>query len=151
MNQEINPASSPVSQPAPKSIPATAEKTNVNSKQESSKAKILLLAVHKDAAGEIMITPIDVEHDIDDQSAMTAMQMLKRKEANDVYIANQGMMKKALGSLYQIFDQRLYRTQFRNFENFCFSLFGTYRIADETVTKGMAKMMKLKAQLEGRA
>lgn len=108
----------------------------------------MLLAVHQDAAGEIIITPIDVEHETDDQHDLSDTEIVKRKELRETQIANDGAMKKALGALYEMFDQRLYREQFRTFENFCFALFGMHRIAEPTVTKAKARVKKLKAELE---
>ena len=57
-------------------------------------------------------------------------------------------MKKALASLFQMFDQRLYREKFRNFENFCFAIFGTHRIEEAVAAKARSRVKTLKAALE---
>ncbi len=118
----------------------------INSKPASS--KVMLLAVHHDADGKIVITPIDVEHEVDDQSDLTASEHAKQKGAVAAYRAGESAVQNGLDALFTIFDQRLYREQFRNFENFCFSIFGTHRIAEAVVTKAKAKVKKLHAELE---
>jgi len=106
--------------------------------------KVMVLAVHTDAAGEIIITPIDVGHETDDQRDLTELETAQRKELRDVCIANDGALKKALSALYGIFAQRLYRAQFRSFEKYCFALFGMNRIPADVVTKAKARVNKLK-------
>jgi hypothetical protein len=144
MATEINTAGSPTTT-APLTAAVNAE-TIVKHGDETP--KVMVLAVHKDAAGELQITPIDVEHEDDDQSDLTELETAKRKEFRDVCIANDGAMKKALGAMHGIFSQRLYRAQFRSFENYCFALFGMHRIPAETVTKAKARVKKLKATMQ---
>jgi hypothetical protein len=126
-----------ISETAPVSAPATAEKSTV-----------MVLAVHRDAAGEIVLTPIDVAHDTDDLRGMSSEEMARRKDLDKTYVEHEGAMKKALGALFEIFDGRLYRTQFRTFENFCFAFYGTHRITEVTALKAKAKAKKLQAELE---
>ena len=109
---------------------------------------VMVLAVHMNAGGKIAITPIDVEHERDDQRELSEMEMLERTDLRDMYNKNAGAMKEALTALYDLFNQRLYRTQFRTFENFCFALFGMHRIPKETERKARARVEKLKASLE---
>jgi len=110
--------------------------------------KMMVLAVHVDAAGEIVITPIDVEHEDDDQRDLSATELADKKNLDETYTASEGAMKMALKALYRMFDQRLYREKFRNFENICFALYGTHRIDEMTATKTKARIKKLRAELE---
>ena len=95
----------------------------------------------------MLITPIDVTHDADDLTPMTAEQMAARKLADQAFRSAQGDMMKALGALYEIFLHRLYRNQFRTFENFCFALYGTHRINDVLMKKINARAKALKSDV----
>jgi len=95
----------------------------------------------------MVITPIDVAHDADDLTPMTAEQMAARKLADQAFRLAQGDMMKALGALYEIFSHRLYRNQFRTFENFCFALYGTHRINDVLMKKINARAKALKSDV----
>ncbi len=143
MTTEINLAG--ITATAPTTATEIAE-TNVNA--GPAKPKVMVLAVFKDEAGALVITPIDVEHETDDQRDLTDLEATMRKELRETCIANDAPMKKALAALYGIFTQRLYRAQFRSFENYCFALFGMHRIPAEIVTKAKARVKKLKAELE---
>ena len=124
MTREINVAGIPKTAPHPAADKA--EKM-LNVKDGLVKSNVMVLAVFKDTDGEIKICPIDVEYENDDQRDLTVLELVKKKNLRDTYAANEGAMKKALGSLFEMFDQRLYREQFRNFENFCFAIFANFR------------------------
>src|ERR1039458_3208094 len=121
MTEEIIVAGNTLTAPTNDNEPDTSKEMNVT--DGPIKPKIMVLAVHLDAAGEIVITPIDVEHDDDDQRDLSVLEKATKKNLHDDYAANDGPMKKALGALYRMFDQRLYRESFRTFENFCFALY----------------------------
>jgi len=146
MTTETNTAGTTETAPLTAAVNA---KTIVKSGQSGT--KVMVLAVHKDAAGELIITPIDVEHEDDDQSDLNELETAKRKELLNVCIGNDGAMKKGLGALHGIFAQRLYRAQFRSFEKYCFALYGMNRIPAETVTKAKARVKKLKTTIEEEA
>jgi len=131
---------------APTNEPDTSKEMNVT--DGPIKPKVMVLAVHVDAAGGIVITPIDVEHEDDDQRDLSATELVDKKNLDETYTANDGPMKKALGALYRMFDQRLYRESFRTFENFCFALYGMHRIDEMTAIKAKARIKKLRAELE---
>jgi hypothetical protein len=111
-------------------------------------SKVMVLAVHRDQAGEAVLTPIDIEHESDDQTDLCALEKLAKELLTKTYTANEGAMKDALGALHKIFDQRLYREQFRTFENFCFAMYGTHRINDVLMKKIRKKGKELQADLE---
>ena len=92
---------------------------------EAQDQKLMVVAICRGRDGQLVITPIDVEHDTDDLTPMTDDQMAARKLSDQTYRSVQGDMMKALGALYEIFSRRLYRNQFRTFENFCFAMYGT--------------------------
>ena len=78
---------------------------------------------------------------------MTGEQLAARKFSDQTIRAAQGDMLKALGALYEIFSHRLYRNQFRTFENFCFAMYGTHRINDELMKKVKARTNALKSEI----
>jgi len=146
MTEETNVAGMP--EAAPRTAAENAKKIE-SAKDGPMKSKVMVLAVFQDASGEIKICPIDVEHEDDDQRDLTVLEMVTKKNLSDAYAANECAMKKALGSLFTIFDQRLYRENFRTFENFCFAIFDTHRISEIKTTKARARVKKLEAELEG--
>jgi uncharacterized protein YifN (PemK superfamily) len=118
--------------------------------QEASEVrnqKIMVVAICRGQDGQLVITPIDVEHDTDDLTPMTADQMSARKLADQAFNSAQDVMMKALGALHEIFSRRLYRNQFRTFENFCFALYGTHRINDALMKKVHARARALKSDV----
>lgn len=128
---------------APSAVADNAAKT-----QKKVSTKVMVLAVHHDPAGETVITPIDIEHETDDQRELSELEYTTGANALASLWEHEADMKKALASLFQIFDQRLYREKFRNFENFCFAIFGTHRIEDAVAAKAKSHVNKLKAVLE---
>ena len=109
--------------------------------------KLMVFAICRGQDGQLVMTPIDVEHDADDLTPMTGEQLAARKFSDQTIRAAQGDMLKALGALYEIFSHRLYRNQFRTFENFCFVMYGTHRINDELMKKVKARTNALKSEI----
>ena len=107
----------------------------------------MVVAICRGRDGQLVITPIDVEHDADDLTPMTDGQLAARKLSDQAIRSAQGDMMKALGALYEIFSRRLYRNQFRTFENFCFAMYGTHRINDALMKKVNARAKALKSDV----
>jgi hypothetical protein len=116
----------------------------------AERSKIMVLAVHYDTAGKLVITPIDVEHEQDDQRDLTPSEVETGANMLVTCRENEEVMKNTLAALYTLFYQRLYREKFRSFENFCFAVFGTHRIEDTIATKAKARVNELQTALEGR-
>jgi hypothetical protein len=115
---------------------------------EAQDPKIMLLAIHRGEDDQILITPIDVEHDTDDLSEMSEGEKKAKKILDRVYETKQADMKEALTALYRIYEHRLYRNQFRTFENFCFAIYGTNRIDDLLLKKARQRTKALEAELK---
>ena len=145
MTQEMMEAGIPTTAPLTGPEDADCELT-LTEKPVSS--KIMVLAVHRNTAGKIIVTPIDVEHEDDDQSELSVSEQAVRVKMLAEYRANDVAMEKALEALFTMFDKRTYRSAFRTFENFCFALLGAYRIPEVTVRKAKARIKKLKTALE---
>jgi len=114
---------------------------------EIQNQKLMIVAICPDQDGQMLITPIDVEHEIDDLTPMTDDQLAERKLSDETFCSAQGGMMKALGALYGIFSRRLYRNQFRTFENFCFAMYGTHRINDVLMKKVKARAKALRSDV----
>ncbi|MEI8290584.1 MAG: hypothetical protein WCH99_14030 [Verrucomicrobiota bacterium] len=106
-----------------------------------SDEKLMVLAVGF-VDGEVVITPLDVEHEQDDQTPLSTAEQSERTKAKVEFAAYQPDMRKALGALFKMFSGRLYRESFRSFENFCFALHGMKRLGDEAVRKAREKTAK---------
>jgi hypothetical protein len=102
---------------------------------ETRDQKLMVVAICRGRDGQMVITPIDVEHETDDLTPMTDEQLAARKRSDQPYNLTQEAMTKALGGLHEVFSRRLYRDQFRTFENYCFALYGTHRINDVFMKK----------------
>lgn len=137
MNQEIIEAGNPT---APASAPA-----------EAQASKIMVLAIHRGHDDQILITPIDVEHTTDDLTDMSQSDLKARKILDGVFTSKQGEMVEALTALYEIYDHRLYRNQFRTFENFCFAIYGTNRINDVLMKRVRQRAKALEANVREEA
>jgi hypothetical protein len=109
--------------------------------------KLMVVAICRSRDGRMVITPIDVEHDTDDLTPMSDAQMEVRKSLDQAFQSAQADMMKALGALHEIFSRRLYRNQFRTFENFCFAMYGTHRINDVLMKKVNARVNALKTEV----
>jgi hypothetical protein len=110
--------------------------------------KLMVIAICRGQNGQLVITPLDVEHDTDDLTPMTDAQTKARKSLDEIFRSTQGEMMKALGALYEIFSQRLYRSHFRTFENFCFALYGTHRVNDALMKKANARAKALRVDVK---
>ena len=110
--------------------------------------KIMVLAIHRNQDGVTVITPIDVQHDADDLTELTERESKAKRILDGEFVAKQQPMTEALAALYEIFAHRLYRGSHRNFENFCFSMYGTHRINDVLMKKISKKVEALKTDIE---
>ena len=124
----------------PTTAPCTATETAVK--------KTMVLAVHRNERDEIVLTPIDVEHDHDDQSSLSEAEVTLKRNLFGKYLTDEDAMKRCLGVLYDVFEKRLYREQFRNFENWCFSMYGMYRVGDTLAAKARVRVKKLDEERE---
>ena len=96
----------------------------------------------------MVLTPIDVEHEDDDQRDLSPSEFATGEKMLTAYRENEAAMTKGLAALHTLFQQRLYRERFKNFENFCFALLGTHRIDDTIAAKAKAHVNKFKAALQ---
>jgi hypothetical protein len=128
--------------------PFTATTSTAAARTKPTETKVMVLAVHPDAEGKLVITPIDIEHEQDDQSELSSGETETGANMLVAYRANGAAMNKALEAPHILFDQRLYRERFRTFENFCFALLGTHRIQDATAAKAKARVERLKTALQ---
>ena len=126
-------------------------KTTPSATDKAQGPKIMVLAVHRGQDDQIVITPIDVEHKTDDRAAMSNAELKAKRILDGVFLAKRGVMTEALAVLYEIFNHRLYRNQFRTFENFCFAMYGTHRINDELMKKAKKKVAELAADVKEEA
>jgi len=110
-------------------------------------SKVMVLGIHRNHDGEILITPMDAAHDDDNRSDLSGAELAKKKQSRGTYEMNEEVMKEGLRALYEIFEQRLYRNDFRNFENFCFAIFGTNRIPTEAEKRARGKVKKMQEEL----
>jgi len=108
----------------------------------------MVLAIHQNQDNQIIITPIDIEHETDDLTLMAEPELKARKLLDGEFLTKQKSMTEALAALFEIFNHRLYRNQFRTFENFCFAMFGTNRINDVMMKKAGKKVAELAADLK---
>jgi hypothetical protein len=113
--------------------------------------KIMTLAVHRDQDGKLIITPIDVDHDCDDLTELTEPEWKAKRILDGEFVAKQPAMNDALAALYELYNHRLYRSQFRTFENFCFAMYGTNRINDVLMKRIRQRVKALKADLKEEA
>lgn len=109
---------------------------------------IMVLALHRGEDGQIIITPVDVAHDDDDLSLMSDDELKARRILDQTFLANKKAMTEALAVLYEIYDHRLYRNQFRSFENFCFAIYGTHRVNDVLMKKVRKRISELEADIK---
>ena len=137
----------PTNVPALSTIGPVAGDAALQRTPEVQNQMLMVVAICRGRDGQMVITPIDVEHDTDDLTPMTDDQMAARKLSDQAYRSGQGDMMKALGALYEIFSRRLYRNQFRTFENFCFAMYGTHRINDALMKKANARAKALKSDI----
>jgi hypothetical protein len=122
--------------------------TAPNAPVEAQDTKVMVLAIHRGPDDQIVITPIDVEHEDDDLTEMAEAELKARKILDGIFVAKQQEMTEALAALYEIYDHRLYRNQFATFENFCFAMYGTNRINDVLLKKARKKKAELAAELK---
>ena len=115
---------------------------------EAQLPKIMTLAVYRDQDGKLIVTPIDVNHDCDDLRELTEPEWKAKRILDGEFVANQPAMNNALAALYELYNHRLYRSQFRTFENFCFAMYGTNRINDVLMNRIRQRVKALKADLK---
>lgn len=128
--------------------PAAAPAAELSDKATPTTSKIMVLAVHQDETGKIVLTPIDIGHETNDQSDLSLEETSHGSNLLNEYRKNEEQMKEGLVALFHIFNRRLHREKFRTFENFCFAIFGTHRISDAVALKAKARVKQLQAELE---
>lgn len=121
--------------------------TAPNPQSKVQDQKIMVLAIFRGKDGQLVIAPFDEEHDTDDLTPMTEDQLAERKLFDQTFCSVQGGMMKALGALYDIFSRRLYRNQFRFFENFCFAMYDTHRLNEVLKKKVRERVNELKVDV----
>ena len=87
----------------------------------STEEKVLLLAVTT-RNDKLIITPLDLESEGDDQTPLSETEQRLFKKAHADFTQHQGDVEKGLQALHSIFAGRLYREKFSHFEAFCFAL-----------------------------
>ena len=107
------------------------------------KLMVLAIGLEDDA---VVITPLDIEHENDDQSSLSQNEQKERTQMKVEFAAYQPDMQRGLRALHKMFSGRLYRESFRTFENFCFALHGMKRLNDVALSKAREKtVQRLKA------
>jgi hypothetical protein len=104
---------------------------------KANEKKLMVLAIGLED-DEVVITPLDVEHDDDDQSPLSPAEAKERTQMKVEFAAYRPDMQRGLCALHKMFSGRLYRGSFRTFENFCFALHGMKRLNDTALS--MARM-----------
>jgi len=130
--------------------PAIGKPEKRNAKASVGKAvdeKVLVLVVGK-VDGEVVITSLDVDHNQDDQTELTDLDLKRKQAAEKVFAENHNALKTGLSALYEVYAGRLYRTSFRTFENYCFVKSDMKRLSDEKLARAEAKYRKAKAEVE---
>ena len=92
MNKEIIEAGT--SPTAPSTATATAATLT-----KPASTKVMVLAVHHDTAGKLVITPIDVEHEQDDQRDLSSSESETGANMLVAYREGEDAMKRALAAL----------------------------------------------------
>ena len=87
----------------------------------STKEKVLLLAVSTQN-GKVVIAPLDLESEGDDQTPLSAEELRLFKDNHAAFTQYQEDVEKGLKALHSIFAGRLPREKFASFENYCFAL-----------------------------
>ena len=119
----------------------------IESVKRETTAKVMVLGIHRDEKGKILITPLDATHDGDDRRDLSETEVARKKQLRGTYEKNEEAMKRGLEALYEIFEGRLCRDGFRNFENFCFAIFGTHRIPTEAEKRAKARIKELNERI----
>jgi|SRR5208282_3208733 len=108
----------------------------------SSEEKVLLLAVST-RNGTVVISPLDLESEGDDQTPLTeAEQQLFKKSYAD-FTQHQEAGEKALLALRTMFAGQLPRDKFASFEKFCFALCGM-SLPEDKLTQLKVKANRLR-------
>ena len=83
--------------------------------------KVLLLAVTT-RNGKIVITPLDLEFEGDDQTPLTGEEQRLFKKCHAEFTEHQQGVEEGLKALHTMFAGQLPREKFSSFENYCFAL-----------------------------
>ncbi len=110
----------------------------------SSNDKVLLLAVSI-SNDKVVITPLDLEFEVDDQTSLSAAEHLLFKKLHAEFVQHQESVEKGLKALHAIFAARMPREKFASFENYCFALHGM-ALTEDKLTKLRAKASRLRLQ-----
>ena len=104
----------------------------------STEEKVLVLAVTT-RNGKVVITPLDLESEGDDQTPLSAEELRLFKENHAAFTQYQEAVEKGLKALHTIFAGRLPREKFASFENYCFALH------DMSISEDKLDKLKVKA------
>ena len=104
----------------------------------STEEKVLVLAVTT-RNGKVVITPLDLESEGDDQTPLSAEELRLFKENHAAFTQYQEGCEKGLKALHTIFAGRLPREKFASFENYCFALH------DMSISEDKLDKLKVKA------
>jgi hypothetical protein len=85
--------------------------------------KVLVLAVGV-VDGNLVITPIDLEFEADDQSPLSKAEQSLFKKTQTTFEQHRHEFQEALKALHILFAGRLCREKFASFDKFCFALQG---------------------------
>jgi hypothetical protein len=92
--------------------------------------------------GKIIITPVDLEFETDDQTHLSKAEHTLFKRSQAIIDRHRGGLAQALQSLHTIFAGRLYRENFSSFEKYCFALQGM-TLPEDKLNTLKAKAAKL--------
>jgi hypothetical protein len=104
----------------------------------STDAKVLLLAVST-RNGKLVISPLDLESEGDNQTPLSESEQQLFKENHAAFTKYQEGFEKGLNALHTIFAGRLPREKFASFENYCFALH------DMSISEDKLTQLKVKA------
>jgi hypothetical protein len=108
----------------------------------STDEKVLLLAITT-RNGTLIITPLDLESEGDDQTPLSEEDRRLFKEHHAAFTQYQEAVEKGLKALHATFARRLPREKFANFENYCFALHNM-GISEEKLTQLKVKANRLR-------
>ncbi len=103
--------------------------------------KVLLLAVGM-PAGKIVITPLDLEFETDDQSPLSKAEQTLSKKSQARFDQHRHAFEQALQALHIIFAGRLCRERFSGFDKYCFAIHGL-SLSQKKLDELKAKATKL--------
>ncbi len=95
-------------------------KSSVNQAARTQE-KVLLLTV-SNRNGNVVITPFDLENEVDDQTPLSEAERQLFAKSHAEFTQHQGAVENGLKALHTMFAGQLPREKFASFENYCFAL-----------------------------